>query len=219
MSDSSRRLLTLRRLVALAGLAFAATLYRHLVRPWHTSWGATTAERRSSLPGDELLDDALAQSTRAVTIAAPPGEVWSWLARPGQSDFYGCDWLGNFVGTDAHSADRTLPDEQTLTPADTVRLAPTEYFVSPPVTTLTVRELDAERVLVLQGFDGGTWAFVLEPIAAETTRLLVRSRAAPISSRVGRLLYFLVDEPAHFLMEREMLLGLEARARRTPPDS
>ncbi|WP_224268938.1 hypothetical protein [Haloprofundus salinisoli] len=221
MSDSSRRLLTLRNVATLAVLAFVTTIYRHLIRPWHLSWGATTAERRSSLPGDELLDGVLAQSTRAVTIAAPPDEVWPWLTQLGQGSdgFYSYDWLENLLGADIHNADRTLPDEQTLAPADTVRLAPEDYFVSPPVTSLTVREVDAGRVLVLQGFDGGTWTFVLEPIAAETTRLLVRSRAAPIRSRVGRLLYFLVYEPVHFLMERKMLLSLKARAERAPLDS
>ncbi|WP_224449639.1 hypothetical protein [Haloprofundus salilacus] len=222
MTDSSRRLPTLRRAVALAALAFATAVYRYVIRPWHLSWGATTAERRAPLPGDELLDDVHAESTRAVTIAAPPSEVWPWLVQLGQgrAGFYSYDWLENLVGADIHNADRILPDEQRLAPADTVRLAPEDYFVRPPVTTLTVRELDAERILVLQGFDGGTWAFVLEPIAEGTTRLLVRSRAAPIRRRVGRLSHYLLYEPAHFLMERKMLFGIKARAERaysSPP--
>ena len=38
--------------------------------------GATAAEALAPLPGDEVVPQPLWQSTRAITINAPPAEVW-----------------------------------------------------------------------------------------------------------------------------------------------
>src|SRR6266540_7235185 len=64
-------------------LAFLA-LYPLLRRPILT-WGATSKEAASRLPGDELLEDADGVSTRAITIDAPAASVWPWLAQMGPS--------------------------------------------------------------------------------------------------------------------------------------
>ena len=42
-----------------------------LWRPWCLTWGATSDEATSGLPGDDLLEDADIVSTRAISIAAP----------------------------------------------------------------------------------------------------------------------------------------------------
>ncbi|MDR0343006.1 MAG: hypothetical protein LBI49_07760 [Nocardiopsaceae bacterium] len=49
------------------------------------AWRATSQERRMTLPGDELVPDPMVQSTRAVTISAPPQRVWPWLVQTGQA--------------------------------------------------------------------------------------------------------------------------------------
>jgi hypothetical protein len=51
--------------VAVFGVFFAVE------SPWFVRWGTTDAEMVRALPGDDLVSDARAQSTRAVTIAAP----------------------------------------------------------------------------------------------------------------------------------------------------
>jgi hypothetical protein len=70
-----------------------------------------------------------------------------------------------------------------------------------------------------------TWAFVIEPIATYHTRLLVQSysdgllasvlrlsgRALQSMGFVDRALSYLIDEPLHFVMEREMLRGIKRR--------
>jgi glyoxylase-like metal-dependent hydrolase (beta-lactamase superfamily II) len=48
------------------------------------SCAATGQERVASLPGDDLVPDPTAQTTSAVTIGAPPHEVWQWLVQTGQ---------------------------------------------------------------------------------------------------------------------------------------
>ncbi len=45
---------------------------------------ASGQERARSLPGDELVPQPMAQTTSAVTINAPPDQVWRWLVQTGQ---------------------------------------------------------------------------------------------------------------------------------------
>ena len=82
---------------ALALLAALGALYPLLRRPILT-WGATSEEAASHLPGDELLKDADGVSTRAITIDAPAASVWPWRAQIGPSPrggAYTYDWIEN----------------------------------------------------------------------------------------------------------------------------
>jgi hypothetical protein len=66
--------------------------------------GATDQEVRRAMPGDQLIPDA-ASTTRAITITAPPEQVWPWLVQLGygRAGWYSYDWIDN----DGHpSADR-----------------------------------------------------------------------------------------------------------------
>jgi hypothetical protein len=67
--------------------------------------------------------------------------------------------------------------------------------------------VEPNRALVLEGWG----AFVLEPLGDRATRLIVRSRGP---GAWGRLAHYLFWEPAHFVMERRMLLGIKERAER-----
>jgi len=49
-----------------------------------------------------------------------------------------------------------------------------DYWLQSPITSMTVERVDPGRTLVLQGHDGGTWMFHLDPIDEETTRFIVR---------------------------------------------
>ena len=60
---------------AAAVIALGTVLYRWLVRERLLNWGADEAEVHARLPGDELLEDADAVATRAITIDAPPSAV------------------------------------------------------------------------------------------------------------------------------------------------
>ena len=48
------------------------------------SWTATDQERAMPLPGDDLVPSPMVQATHAVTISAPPQQVWPWLVQTGQ---------------------------------------------------------------------------------------------------------------------------------------
>jgi hypothetical protein len=200
------------------GIAGAAAISAYLFkfRPWHLRWGATDEEIGRDLPGDELVPSPKQTSTRAVTIQAPIAEVWPWLAQLGQGrgGFYSYDWLENLIGCDIHNADRIIPEYQDLKLGDKVRLGPEGYpFYS-------VAAVEPGRVLVLRAGDptgasapiDETWAFLLEPIGETATRLIVRDRRDYEPTPGNFVMWQVITEPAHFVMERKMLLGLKARA-------
>ncbi len=195
---------------ALAGVAAAHTL---LVRPWYLRWGATDPERSMSLPGDDLTPGAGLIATRAVTVEAPAAQVWPWIAQLGQGrgGFYTYDVLENLVGCDMHSADRIVPEWQTLEMGDQVKLHPD--------VPLEVVLLKPGEALVLRGgvpmgesappYDF-TWAFVLGEQPDGTTRLLVRERYAYTKGWAPLLVEPV--EAISFLMSQKMLRGIRDRA-------
>jgi hypothetical protein len=94
---------------ALSGLPLFATA--PLYRRWHLRWGATDGEVRGSMPGDEIVPKASFNGTRAVTIEAPPEEVWPWIVQIGyrRAGFYTYALLDN---AGYESADRILGEYQ-----------------------------------------------------------------------------------------------------------
>ena len=91
-----------------------------LWRARYLRWGATDDELNVALPGDELVPAPDLTATRAVTVRAPAGEVWRWVAQLGQGrgGFYSYDFLENLVGCDIHSAERVVPEWQLIAVGD-----------------------------------------------------------------------------------------------------
>jgi len=212
---------------AAAGLGAAAFhAYWKYLRPWHLCWGATAGETQRSYPGDELLPGAKMEATHAITIAAPPQKVWPWLVQIGQGrgGFYSYDWIENLMGLDIHTANQILPEHQELKTGDLVPLSSDGFGI--PVTLL-----EPEQVLVLRGdtrldpdaipsmapgdYFAATWAFYLQPLPENRTRLVERWKADWNPSLKNAFFMRLFLEPGAFLMERKMLLGIQQRAEAT----
>jgi hypothetical protein len=201
---------------ALAGAAGLAG-YTFLMRPWHLKWGATDEECREPLPGDEIMPNPELESTHAITINAPVSDVWPWLVQLGQTrgGFYSYAWLENLVGCDMRNADRIVPEWQSLRVGDVVWLHPK----APP---LPVVILEPHRAIVLGGQGeltgddtivvSGTWGIYLKEVDEKTTRLLTRNRGIRGQGLLGWFVNYAVFEPAHFIMERKMMLGIKERA-------
>ncbi|MFD2247386.1 hypothetical protein [Pontibacter ruber] len=177
------------------------------LRPWYLRWGATEAEVKQPLPGDELMHHPSAH--HAITIQAPVEAVWPWLVQIGQdrAGFYSYTWLENLVLAGIHNTNQLVPEWQDLKAGDKVRLGSKKVYGD--ITLLPVAALEPYRHLVLQGWG----AFVLQPLDAHTTRLLVRSHGQRRST-LKRITDFLFFDPIHFVMERRMLLGIKERAER-----
>ena len=206
-----------------AGLAYAV-----LLRPRLLTWGATRAEARAALPGDDLVRDRW-RTTRAITINATAEDVWPWLVQMGfgRAGWYSYDWLERVIGAgnfaEGRSAQSVLPQFQSLAVGDSVPLSADGG--------LTAAVVDPPRALVLRmamsmltgapARDGDhavldwTWAFVLVPAGPRSSRLLVRVKADYRPRALG-MLFPLLLEPVHLLMERAMLRGVRRRVGQHP---
>jgi hypothetical protein len=190
--------------------------YLLIVRPWHLRWGATDEEMRKRLPGDDLVPHPVTEMTRALTIDAPKGEIWPWMAQmgAGRGGLYSYDWLENLAGLGIHSTDRFLPDLQDLKEGDVFPLD------APSGTGPTVAELMPERAIVLRFLDPRSersvlsWAYVLESDDERATRLIFRFKLGVEPRLLWELGFPLLIEIPHFIMERKMMLGIKERAER-----
>ena len=212
--------------ICIAGPALLSAAYVSAIRPWHLRWGASDDETTRTLPGDEFVPQPKLNATHAISIHAPVTHVWPWLAQMGQGrgGLYSYDWLENLAGLNFHSADHIIPEMQDLKVGDILPLAPNNF--GPPV-----RVLEPNRVLVAAGAINPTtgkeadlatpnpgpyfsvaWIFYLDPIDDRTTRLIERFRLDWNPSLVNSIAYRAFLEPASFVMERKMLLGIKQRA-------
>lgn len=200
-----------KRVVSYAALtaACAGAAYVYAVRPWHIRWGATDEEVEGKLPGDELVEHPNVEATHAITINAPVEEVWPWLVQIGQDKggFYSYSWLENLVGCRLRNADRILPEFQQLKAGDTVRLHPQ----APPLPVL-ICEPPHTLVLGNNMESPGTWGFYLKELDEGRTRLVIRGRGGWEPGLLSWLGARVLFEPAHFVMERKMMLGIKSRA-------
>jgi hypothetical protein len=210
--------LTRRSAVVGAGVVYAVVL-----RPMLLTWGATTAEARAALPGDDLVRDRW-RTTRAITIGAPREEVWPWLVQMGfgRAGWYSYDWLERMIGAgdfaEGGSAQSVLPQFQNLAVGDSVPLSAdgglTAAVVDPPGAL--VLRMAMGLLTGAPARDGDlavldwTWAFVVVPAGPRASRLLIRVRADYHPRALG-VLFPLLLEPVHLLMERAMLRGVRRR--------
>ena len=204
-----------------AAVAALGGVYRSVLRPWQMTWGATEAELAAALPGDDLVHPPATQATRAVTIAAPPEEVWPWVVQLGadRGGFYSYDWLENLFGLGIHSANTVVAEWQDRSVGDFVAanskrtggwyvadIRPAEALV------LQVADLTTGRPVSRHGRPGWEflWIFALRPTADGGTRLLVRERVAFANAAVEAL--FSPLGLVSFVMTRRMMLNIKARA-------
>jgi len=174
---------------------------------------ATHDEKLRQLPGDERIPHPIDTLTHGVTIRSAPRDVWPWLVQMGagtRAGWYSYDWLDNGRRP---SSTHIIPDLQDPAIGSIFPALPgmTEGF--------TLLASDRERGLVLgwlgpHGTTEVTWAFALDQVAPDVTRLLVRARGGPGYRFHGLPLPLtrLAVRIVHFIMQRKQLLSIAQRA-------
>lgn len=198
----------------------AAMIGGHVLAPWRSpwrrSWGARPDELTAVLPGDELIADPTWSYTHAIQVAAPPEAVWPWVAQLGQErgGFASFERLENLFGCRITNADRIVEEWQHPVVGQPVH-------IHPKAPELHVAIVVPGRSLVLHGAGeddprpatDNVWGFHVLPDGAGRSRLIERGRTVHGSGLADRLAFgTALIEPIGFVMGREMLRGIAARA-------
>ena len=181
--------------------------YSKIVRPRQLTWGATAAEAAETRIGDEIVQHPHFVATRAVTIAAPPAEVWKWILQIGsaRAGWYSLDLLDN--GNVPSSWD-ILPEFQKIEIGGFIPFTPDQK------NGMWVKEYrEFDYILWWDQKGAGTWGWYLEATADGGARLITRLRTRYTLS-FPWLLYYLVYDFGDIVMMRKCLQGIKARAER-----
>lgn len=204
--------------IVVLGVMVLGVIYASVIRPWHLRMGSTKDEAQRSLPGDDLVPNPKYVWNQAITIHASADEVWPWLVQIGnqRAGWYGWDGIHRLlgiagsVGDDRRSATRIIPELQNLAVGDVIRMASPDSPIPPP---LTVVSIDPNRALLTQVDNENpvSWVWVLDPIDADTTRLITRYRQDWDPGLMG-LTIWIGDELGSLVMTPKTLSGIKQRA-------
>jgi hypothetical protein len=175
------------------------------------TWGSTPEESTRALPADDMVRTPTLTWNHAITIHAPAAQVYPWLVQIGDSRaaFYSITFIENaFCATSGAcryvNADRVHPEWQT----------PTKGAQGIIMNYMVINDYRSGQY-VLATTTGKlpfiwTWLWYVQPVDANTSRLIVRHRVA-FPTDAPRLAITLVFD-AGFVMERAMMLGIQGRA-------
>lgn len=184
------------------------------------TYGSTTAERAKELPGDSVVRRPTTVTDHAITIDAPPQDVWPWLVQMGwgRAGWYTARWVDVLLfPANGPSADGVLPEHQNLQIGDFVPDGPPETQCG-----FTVVDVQTERALVLHSSShlplqwrqiatlDWSWDFQLTPLPERRTRFHFRSRWKTSPWWLTAAGWLLIV-PADFVMARSMLRGVRRR--------
>ena len=119
---------------------------------------------------------------QAITIHAPPAEIWPWLVQIGnqRAGWYSWDGLHRLMGMPGYAVVAIEPDRALVT------------------------HIDDEN--------GASWVWVLEPIDGGTTRLIARFRQTWQPGLASTLGFGIADEMGSLAMQPKTLSGIKKRA-------
>jgi len=221
--------------MAVAGVATAEVVYAAWVRPRLMRWGATDEEVAEPYPGAELVPDGQRAATMAVTIDAPPDQVWPWLVQMGwdRGGWYSWDRLDN---AGRPSARDVHPEWQDLALGDYIKawqpgtgprdawevaaLEPNRFLGLRGLTDLHGRNLDPTQPRP-SAYLEGLWGFLLNELPGERTRLVIGGYQALRPRWLERFVIYWIYIPVVWVMQARTLSvlkqNIEQAARTRPP--
>jgi hypothetical protein len=163
----------------------------------------------------------------AVTIEAPPGQVWPWLAQMGydRAGWYSRDFIDN---GGRRSAARIHPEWQDIKLGDRLTawspggpvsawevaaLEPGHFLGPRGISDLRGRHLDPKGPMPHVYFDG-LWGFLLEELPGDRTRLVVGGYQATRPRWLQAVVDFFIYPPVHGAMQTRQFANIKRRAER-----
>lgn len=190
-------------MIAVPGFAIANALI--------PTFGAQPAELGQALTGDELLPKPIVDWQHAITINAPPEQVWPWIIQMGDTrgGFYSYMFIERLIGgADLYNnADRIHAEWQNPPARQGIigdwvvirEFKPVQYMLS-------------EATEAMGGL-GWTWLWRITPTGDGQTRLLIHMRIqVPPEMNTGGEALKVFMNLGGFIMERNMMTGLKTRA-------
>ena len=222
----------------IAGVAvMAAVAYGAWVRPRLARWGATDEELAGPYPGAELVPGGKRYGAMAVTIGAPPDQVWPWLVQMGwdRGGWYSWDRLDN---AGRPSARAVHPEWQDLAVGDQLKfwtpggvrdaykvavLEPNRFLGLLGYSDLLGRTLDLNQPRS-SAYMEGLWGFLLKELPDGRTRLVISGYSTLRPQRLERFVVDWLYIPGAWVMQARMLAVLKRNIERaasaraqTPP--
>ena len=214
-----------RKIAGVAGAA--AVVYAGWVRPQLMRWGASDEEVAGPYPGAELVPHGERAATMAVTIDAPPDQVWPWLVQMGgdRGGWYSWDRLDN---GGRPSATEVHPEWQGLALGDCVKY----WTRTGPVDAWEVAALEPNRFLGLRGlrdlrgrkldpkqprpsaYTEGLWGFLLSELPGGRTRLVISGYQTLRPRWLERSINYWLYIPVVWPMQARMLAVLKRNIER-----
>jgi hypothetical protein len=191
-----------------AALLILIVLVTIALTPWMDRWGATNAEITATFPGDELVHTPASFVNRAITIQAPPEDIYPWIIQlgAGKGGFYSYTALEALLNCPLVNANEIHPEWQNLQVGEPVKMCPGE-FAPPPYE---VAQLSPNQAVVLGHKEKGQWVdlwqFILISQPDGSSRLILRTRTMMTGG------FWDLIHPGVFLMETGLLQGVKARA-------
>ncbi len=152
---------------------------------------ATPGEVHRPLSGDEVIPHPIGSATHAITIDAPPDQVWPWLVQMGcdRAGWYSYDFVDN---GGRHSATTIIPAWQHLAIGDVMPAVPgtRDAFVVIGFTPYKMLLLGVPIVTTAGGAGEtlasvhtyySSWVHILEEMPPRHTRLITRGHLGAVS--------------------------------------
>ena len=213
-------------------IVIAAAIYVVVIRPRLRRWGATNDEVAEPYPGADIVPDGKRGATMAVTIDAPPEQVWPWLVQLGgdRAGWYSWDRLDN---GGRPSAREVHTEWQDLAVGDYVKY----WRKSGPVDAWKVEALDPNRFLGLHGlsdlrghaldpkqsrpsaYTEGLWGFLLKSLPGGRTRLVIGGYEIVRPRWLARFVLYWFDALIVWIMQARMMVVLKRNIERAQTES
>jgi hypothetical protein len=192
----------------LAILTVASVLvvvYFSLIRRRLLTWGAASEEAKEPLPGDDVVQNPHFLATRAITISAPPAEVWKWIIQIGsaRAGWYSLDSIDN---AGVPSSTKILPEFQNIATDDFIPFTPDQK------NGMWVKDYqEFEYILWWDKKGQGTWLWYLKDAGSGQTRLMTRLKTR-YDFKFPWVVYYLFYDFGDIVMMRKCMLGIKERS-------